>query len=103
MAAVSIPKDKIIDFCQRWKITEFALFGSALRHDFHPNSDIDVLVTFAPSATWSLLDHVQMQDELEIIFGRKVDLLTRRGVEHSRNYLRRQAILDSAQVIYGIS
>lgn len=103
MTAVNIPKDKIIAFCQKWKIAEFALFGSALRHDFHSNSDIDVLVTFIPDAAWSLLDHVQMQDELEIIFGRKVDLLTRRGVEHSRNYLRRQAILDSAQVIYGIS
>lgn len=97
---LKIPQAQIADFCRRWQITEFAIFGSALRDDFRPDSDIDVLVTFAPEATWTLLDHVTMQDELETIFGRKVDLLSRRGVERSRNYLRRQAILDSAEVVY---
>lgn len=100
---LKIPKTQIADFCHRWHITEFAIFGSALRDDFRPDSDIDVLVTFAPEAAWSLLDHVTMQDELETIFGRKVDLLSRRGVERSRNYLRRQAILDSAEVVYAVS
>jgi hypothetical protein len=100
MTMLKIPQAQIADFCRRWQITEFAIFGSALRDDFRPDSDIDVLVTFAPEATWTLLDHVTMQDELETIFGRKVDLLSRRGVERSRNYLRRQAILDSAEVVY---
>ncbi len=100
---LKLRQDQIADFCRRWQIAEFALFGSALRDDFRPDSDIDVLVTFAPEADWSLLDHVTMQDELEIIFGRKVDLLSRRGVERSRNYLRRQAILESAEVVYAIS
>lgn len=100
---LKLPHARIADFCQRWQITEFALFGSALRDDFRPDSDIDVLVTFAPETAWSLLDHVTMQDELETIFGRKVDLLNRRGVERSRNYLRRQAILDSAEVVYAIA
>jgi hypothetical protein len=100
---LKIPKTQIADFCHRWRITEFAIFGSALRDDFRPDSDVDVLVTFAPEAAWSLLDHVTMQDELETIFGRKVDLLSRRGVERSRNYLRRQAILDSAEVVYAVS
>jgi predicted nucleotidyltransferase len=100
MTMLKIPQVQIADFCRRWQITEFAIFGSALRDDFRPDSDIDVLVTFAPEAAWTLLDHVTMQDELETIFGRKVDLLSRRGVERSRNYLRRQAILDSAEVVY---
>lgn len=100
---IKLPKDEIADFCHRWKITELSLFGSVLRDDFGPDSDIDVLVTFAPEASWSLLDHVTMQDELRMIFGRDVDLLSRRGLEHSRNYLRRKAILDSAEVIHRVS
>lgn len=97
---VNIPEEKIADFCQRWKITEFALFGSVLREDFSLESDIDVLVSFAPDARWSLLDHVEMQDELKIIFGRNVDLISKRGIEQSRNPIRRKEILESAEVIY---
>jgi predicted nucleotidyltransferase len=92
--------DKIADFCRRWKITELALFGSVLRDDFRPDSDVDILVTFAPDAEWSLFDHVDMEDELEVILGRPVDLVSRRGLEKSRNYLRRRAILESAQVVH---
>ena len=97
---IEIPTDKIADFCQRWKITEFAFFGSILREDFRLDSDIDILVTFASDAHRTLFDLVDMQNELEAIFGRKVDLVSRRGIEQSRNYLRRQAIINSAQVIY---
>ncbi len=97
---LDVPKEKITDFCKRWKITEFALFGSVLREDFSPESDLDVLVTFAPHARWSLLDHVEMQDELKIIFGRNVDLISKRGIERSRNYIRRKEIIESAEVIY---
>ncbi len=100
---IAISKEKITNFCQRWKITEFAFFGSVLRDDFRPDSDIDVLVTFAPDAQWSLFDHVDMQDELEALFGRKVDLVSRRGIERSRNYIRRQSILGSAEVVYAAS
>ncbi len=96
----NIRREKIADFCRRWKIIEFALFGSALREDFGPESDIDVLVTFASDARWSLLDHVDMQDELKIIFGRNVDLISKRGIERSRNPIRRKEILESAEVIY---
>ena len=95
-----MPKEKISDFCRHWKIVEFSLFGSALRDDFGPDSDVDVLVTFAPDAHWSLFDHVTMQDELKSILGRDVDLVSRRGIERSRNYLRRKAILDSSEVLY---
>jgi uncharacterized protein len=100
---IEIPIDKIADFCQRWKITEFAFFGSVLRDDFRPDSDIDVLVTFAPNAHRTLFDMVDMQDELEAMFARKVDLVSKRGIERSRNYLRRKAILNSAQIIYAAS
>jgi predicted nucleotidyltransferase len=100
ISSVQIPKDKIIDYCQRWKITEFALFGSVLRDDFEPTSDIDILVSFDADTKWTLLDHVQMQDELGTLFGRDVDLVSRRGLENSRNRIRREEILNSAQVIY---
>lgn len=92
--------DKLREFCTRWKITELSLFGSVLREDFSAESDVDVLISFAPDARWSLLDHVRMRDELMELFGRDVDLVTRRSVERSANYLRRSEILGSAQVVY---
>lgn len=97
---ITIPRDRIVEFCTRWKIAEFALFGSVLRDDFRPDSDIDVLVTFAAGTAWTLLDHVEMQDELRQIFGRNVDLVSRKGIERSRNEIRRRTILDSAEVFY---
>jgi predicted nucleotidyltransferase len=97
---LGLSEQEISDFCQRWHITEFALFGSALRDDFDAESDLDVLVAFAADADWSLLDHVQMEQGLEVLLGRKVDLLSRRSVERSRNWLRRREILDTAEVFY---
>jgi uncharacterized protein len=96
----SIDHDKITEFCQRWKITEFALFGSVLRDDFRSDSDVDILVTFAPDADWSLFDHVDMEEELSAILGRKVDVVSRRAVERSDNWIRREAILSTAEPIY---
>ena len=87
-------------FCIRWKITELALFGSALRSDFQQDSDVDLLVTFAEDASWSLLDHIAMQQELQGILGRDVDLVSRRALMGSENYLRRDEILNNMQVIY---
>ena len=97
---LNLPHEQIAEFCRKWSVSEFALFGSVLRDDFRPDSDVDVLVSF-PSydATPSLFDHVEMQDELVEIFGRPVDLLTRGGVEDSRNPIRKQAILASACVV----
>lgn len=96
----TIPHKKIADFCKRWNVSEFAIFGSALRADFRPDSDVDVLVSFAPEVKVSLFDMVLMQDELKLIFKRDVDLISKRGLENSRNYLRKKAILESAQVIH---
>jgi len=97
---VELPRDAIADFCRRWKITELALFGSALRDDFRPDSDVDMLVTFSPEASWSLLDHAQMQDELRSLLKRDIDLISRRGIERSQNWIRRKAILGSMEVVY---
>ncbi|MEM9817570.1 MAG: nucleotidyltransferase domain-containing protein [Cyanobacteria bacterium P01_D01_bin.6] len=99
-AAIELPIEKIADFCQCWQVTEFALFGSVLRDDFGSDSDIDVMVQFHPEAhpTFTSLD--QMEAELKVIFHRDIDLVTRQGIEASRNYLRRHEILSSAQVIY---
>jgi predicted nucleotidyltransferase len=97
---IDIPADEIADFCRRWKVTELALFGSVLREDFGPDSDIDALVSFAPDARWSLLDLVRMQDELKAILGREVDLVQRVAVERSENYIRRKSILSNLEVIY---
>ena len=97
---LDLAQEKIAEFCKRWRIDEFALFGSVLRHDFGPESDLDVLVTFSPDAHWGLLDHYQMEQELVTMLNRKVDLLTRRAVEKSRNWMRRQEILSTAEVVY---
>ena len=95
---INIPMDQICDFCQRWKITEFALFGSVLRDDFRPDSDVDVLVTFAPGAKWIYWDGwFEMIEELQVIFGRKVDLVIKRTL---RNPFRRHEILRTQQVVY---
>ena len=72
---IPLDENRIAGFCQRWKIAEFAFFGSVLRDDFRPDSDVDVLVTFRPDSHWSLFDLVQMQEELEEVLGRKVDLI----------------------------
>lgn len=95
-----MPFEQIELFCQKWDISELALFGSVLRPDFRPDSDVDALVTFVPEARHGLFDLARMQSELTEIIGHPVDLVSRRGVEASRNPIRRQAILGSAQVIY---
>ena len=103
MMQIDIPKDPITQFCQKWLVVELALFGSVVRDDFGPDSDIDILITFSSSANWTLFDHVEMQDELKKILGRNVDLVTKKGIERSQNHIRRQDILDSAEVIYAVS
>ena len=99
-ARIDIPHEKLAAFCQQWRIVEFSLFGSVLRDDFRHDSDVDALVRFHSDARHTLFDMVRMQEELTAIFGRKVDLISRRGVEQSRNYLRKNTILKSAEVVY---
>jgi hypothetical protein len=97
---INIPLPQIQGFCRRWKIKELALFGSVLRDDFRPDSDIDFLVTFEEKANWSLFDMIDMQNELKEILGREVDLVERRAVEQSENYIRRRHILESLEPVY---
>jgi len=97
---LTLDKERLARFCERWKIRELDLFGSVLRDDFGPNSDVDLLVTFRPDADWSLFDHVEMEDELSLLVGRNVDLVSKRAIEHSRNPLRRKWILESAVPYY---
>ncbi len=92
-----VSRQVIAEFCRRHHITEFAFFGSVLRDDFRPDSDVDVLVTFAPEARPSLMDLALMQDELERLLGRDVDLVEKPGL---RNPFRRREILRSMQVVY---
>jgi predicted nucleotidyltransferase len=98
---MDIPQKKLEAFCRHWQITELALFGSALCDNFRPDSDVDLLARFDPNAHHTLLDMFHMQEELRAIFGREVDLVSRRGIETSRNHLRRQSILASVEVVYG--
>ena len=95
-----MPSDRIASFCRRWEVSELALFGSVVRDDFGPESDVDVLVSFNRGARHTLFDIVRMQDELVRLFGRDVDLVTRAAVEGSRNHIRKRAILESVQVVY---
>jgi predicted nucleotidyltransferase len=95
-----LPRKKLDSFCQRWKVRELALFGSALRSDFRPDSDIDVLVSFDPAARWSVFDLLTMQEELKNLLGREVDLVEREAL---RNPFRRQSILNNREIIYAVS
>lgn len=98
--AIPLPLDAIRDFCARWQVICFELFGSVLRDDFRDDSDIDAMVTFDPAAHPTLITLGSMEMELEKIFGREVDLMTRHGVETMENPYRRLRILQSARVIY---
>jgi hypothetical protein len=94
---VPLPQEEIDAFCRKWRIQELSLFGSVLREDFAPRSDVDVLVTFSPQARWSLFDFVDMQEELEALFQRDVDLVSLGGL---RNPFRRHEILRTRQIVY---
>ena len=100
MTRIPISKKKISNFCRRWQIIEFSLFGSVLRDDFRPDSDVDVLVSFQPDSKWSLWDLIEMQEELEKMFSRKVDLVEKEAL---RNPYRRHSILNGREIYYAIN
>ena len=88
---------ELADFCHKWKVRELSVFGSALRDDFGPDSDMDVLVSFDAAAEWSLYDLVLMRDELSALVGRDVDLVEQEAL---KNPYRRAAILQTKRVLY---
>ena len=94
---IKVEKTKIAEFCRRWKVVELSLFGSVLRDGFQPESDVDVLISLASDAPWSLFEWVDMIEELQEIFGRKVDQVEKAGL---RNPFRRKEILKNRRVIY---
>jgi hypothetical protein len=95
---LDIPTGRIEAFCRKWKLKEFSLFGSVLRGDFGPESDVDVLVSVEPGAQMTFEGFVEMRQELSEIFGgRSVDLVEKRLV---RNPFRRCEILTTREVVY---
>lgn len=99
-ARLPIDRDALIRLCRRWNITRFELFGSVLRDDFKADSDVDVMVTFAPGVHFTLASYQALQQELVGLLGRQVDFVTRRAVERDRNPYRRNAILTTAEDLY---
>ncbi len=97
---IDVPKEKIAAFCRRNHIRELALFGSALRSDFRPDSDVDMLVEFEPGQELGLMELVAMENELSEILGRKADMVERQAVERSENYIRRRYVLQSVEKVY---
>ena len=94
---VHIDERRLREICQTWHITQLSLFGSVLREDFSPDSDIDVLLTFDPAANWSLFDLMDLQENLQQILGRKVDLVEQKAI---RNPYRRESIMATRKIIY---
>lgn len=97
---LAITPDQLEKFCQRWQVAELALFGSVLRDDFNADSDIDLLVSYQATAKRGIFEKIQMKEELELLLNRRVDLVSKKAIEQSHNWLRRKNILDSAEVIY---
>lgn len=97
-AAITIDDDAVSRFCEKWRIRELSLFGSVLHpKEFRETSDVDVMIAFDDEARWTLFDFVEMQDELTALFGRRVDLLSKRALKNPR---RRESILSTAQILY---
>lgn len=97
---IQLPQPALAAFCQKWKIKEMSFFGSVLREDFRSDSDIDIIVSFEDNSTWGILELVRMKRELKTLLGREVDLMTKKSIEQSPNWIRRQEILGTAQIVY---
>ena len=98
LGSVKVPDELLAAFCERWKITRLEAFGSILRDDFRAESDVDLSATFAPDAEWGLFDHVDMEEELKGPFCRDVDLVTRRAVEESENWVRKRHKISVSRI-----
>jgi hypothetical protein len=97
---MEVPDDAFREMCRKWKIHRLELFGSARSGSLGPNSDIDLLAEFEADEQWSLMDLARAQEEFSLLFGRKVDLVDRKNLERSTNLIRRDAILNSTEVVY---
>lgn len=97
---LDIPDDRLAEFCREWQIIELSLFGSVLREDFGPGSDVDVLVEFGEQSGWSLSDVARLCAELEALFGRPVSLMERRALMKHHNGWLRHEVLSTARRVY---
>lgn len=97
---INVPDEKLVEICKRHKISELALFGSALTNEFKESSDVDLLYVFGEDALRSLFNIVRIKEELEKLFGRPVDFISRKAIEQSRNIYRKKAILENVKIIY---
>lgn len=98
--AIELPMEEIAALCRKWKIARLEVFGSILRDDFTPESDVDLLYVFEPDARWGW-DFVDCHDEFVLALGRKVDLVSRRAIETTYNWILREEVLRETHVIYG--
>jgi uncharacterized protein len=99
---IELDSPAIRDFCHRWKVTELTAFGSILRDDFGPHSDLDFIIEWEDDAPWDLCDYMDMVEELQQHFGRKVDLLSRFALSQTSNYLLRRSVLSQTEPVYAI-
>lgn len=97
---LDVKYEEIESFCRHWDVVELAIFGSALGEDFRSESDVDLLISFRDTSRWRLFDLVRMEEELELIFRRDVDLVEKEAVQNSENYIRRARILNNTHVIF---
>lgn len=97
---INIQEEQLAEICKKFKIRELTIFGSALREDFNEKSDVDLLVEFNPNSGISLFDVVDLKEALESFLGREVDIVSKKAIQRSRNYLKKKAILDNYMVIY---
>jgi hypothetical protein len=97
---INIPEEKLKEICKDYSIKELSMFGSVLRSDFNSESDVDLLIEFKPDIRISLFDIVDLKNELEKLFGREVDIVSKNAIKRSRNHLRRKGILENYKVVY---
>ena len=97
---IDLDSQAIRNFCRKWKIKELSVFGSILREDFRPESDIDFLVTYDRNATWDLYDAQLIREELAGVVGRSVDLISRSAIERSDNRFVKKEVLSTAESVY---
>ena len=100
-ALIQNQKKKIEEFCKAWNVKELQVFGSVLTKDFRPDSDIDIIVDFSPGSSHTLIHLAKMEEELEQIFNRRIDLISRQAIEQSRNHIRKKTILSTMERVYG--
>lgn len=95
--SLHLDREALAALCDKWRIRELSIFGSALREDFKEDSDVDFLVSFVPDAGWDLWDLVALREEMMHLVGREVDIVVKEAL---RNPYRRDAILNHREVVH---